>query len=64
MGNPDIDAGKHIVNKLIETAKKSKVQRYSSSKGIPGLRKAKANYYERRFGVSLQAKRSPEKIKG
>ena len=53
MGNPDIDAGKHIVNKLIETAKKSKVHRYSSSKGISGLRKAKANYYERRFGVSL-----------
>ena len=53
MGNPDIDAGEHIVNKLIETAKKSKVHRYSASKGISGLRKAKANYYERRFGVSL-----------
>ena len=53
MGNPDIDAGKHIVNKLIETAKKSKVHRYSASKGIAGLRRAKANYYERRFGVSL-----------
>mgnify|MGYP003950990731 CR=1 FL=1 len=53
MGNPDIDAGKHIVNKLIETAAKSKVHRYSASKGIPGLRRAKANYYKRRFGVSL-----------
>ncbi len=53
MGNPDIDAGKHIVDKLIETAKKSKVHRYSSSKGISGLRRAKASYYERRFGVSL-----------
>lgn len=53
MGNPDIDAGKHIVNKLIETAAKSKVHRYSASKGIPGLRRAKANYYKRRFGVAL-----------
>ena len=53
MGNPDVDAGKHIVNKLIETAKKTKVHRYSASKGIPGLRKAKAKYYERRFGVYL-----------
>ena len=53
MGNPDIDAGKHIVNKLIETAAKTKVHRYSASRGIPGLRRAKAKYYERRFGVSL-----------
>ena len=53
MGNPDIDAGKYIVNKLIQTAKKNKVHRYSASKGIPGLRRAKAKYYERRFGVSL-----------
>ena len=53
MGNPDIDAGKHIVNKLIETAVKTKVHRYSASRGIPGLRRAKAKYYERRFGVSL-----------
>ena len=53
MGNPDIDAGKHIINKLIETSKKPKVHRYSASRGIPGLRKAKARYYENRFGVAL-----------
>ena len=53
MGNPDIDAGKHIINKLIETSKKPKVHRYSASRGIPGLRRAKANYYKKRFGVSL-----------
>ena len=53
MGNPDIDAGKHIINKLIETSKKPKVHRYSASRGIPGLRKAKAKYYENRFGVAL-----------
>ena len=53
MGNPDIDAGKHIINKLIETSKKPKVHRYSASRGIPGLRKAKAKYYKNRFGVTL-----------
>ena len=53
MGNPDIDAGKHIINKLIETSKKPKVHRYSASRGIPGLRKAKAKYYKNRFGVAL-----------
>jgi len=53
MGNPDIDAGKHIINKLIETSKKPKVHRYSASRGIPGLRRAKAKYYENRFGVKL-----------
>ena len=53
MGNRDIDAGKHIINKLIETSRKPKVHRYSASRGIPGLRKAKARYYENRFGVAL-----------
>ena len=53
MGNPDIDAGQHIINKLIETSKKPKVHRYSASRGVPGLRRAKAKYYENRFGVNL-----------
>ena len=44
MGNPDIDAGQHIINKLIETSKKPKVHRYSASRGVPGLRRAKAKY--------------------
>ena len=53
MGNPDLDAPKHVKDKLIETVGKTRIDRYSSSKGIPGLRKAQANYYARRFGVSL-----------
>lgn len=53
MGNPDMPTPRHIVDKLIETARDPKSGRYSASKGIPGLRRAMAGYYERRFGVRL-----------
>jgi alanine-synthesizing transaminase len=53
MGNPDMPTPKHIVAKLIETARDPKSGRYSASKGIPGLRRAMAGYYLRRFGVKL-----------
>ncbi len=53
MGNPDMDTPKHIVDKLIETVQKPRTHRYSASKGIPGLRKAQAGYYARRFNVEL-----------
>jgi alanine-synthesizing transaminase len=53
MGNPDMPTPRHIVDKLIETVKRPKTHGYSASKGIPGLRRAMAAYYDRRFGVSL-----------
>lgn len=53
MGNPDLPTPQHIVDKLIETVQNPKTHRYSASKGIPGLRKAQAGYYQRRFGVKL-----------
>lgn len=53
MGNPDLPAPKHVMEKLVETVGKPRTDRYSSSRGIPGLRKAQAAYYERRFGVTL-----------
>ena len=53
MGNPDLDAPRHVIAKLVETAGRPRTDRYSSSKGIAGLRRAQANYYKRRFGVSL-----------
>ena len=53
MGNPDMPTPKHIVDKLIETVRDPKAGRYSQSKGIIGLRKAMAGYYDRRFGVKL-----------
>ncbi len=53
MGNPDQPPPQHVIDKLCEVAQKPDAHGYSQSKGIPGLRKAQANYYERRFGVEL-----------
>src|SRR5580698_7968640 len=53
MGNPDLPTPQHVLDKLKETLGKPRTDRYSTSKGIPGLRKAQAAYYERRFGVKL-----------
>jgi alanine-synthesizing transaminase len=53
MGNPDLPAPTHVVEKLKEVVGKSRTDRYSASKGIAGLRRAQAAYYERRFGVKL-----------
>ncbi len=53
MGNPDMPTPDHIVAKLQETVKDGRTHRYSTSRGIPGLRKAQASYYGRRFGVKL-----------
>jgi alanine-synthesizing transaminase len=53
MGNPDSPTPPHIVAKLVETVADPRSHRYSSSKGIPGLRRALAGYYDRRFGVRL-----------
>src|SRR5215813_2233011 len=57
MGNPDMPTPKHIVEKLVETVRDPRTNRYSASRGIPGLRKAMAAYYGRRFGVKID----PEK---
>ncbi len=54
MGNPDSPTPPHIVAKLVETVQDPRTHRYSTSKGIPGLRKALAAYYGRRFGVKLE----------
>ncbi|MEO5374945.1 MAG: LL-diaminopimelate aminotransferase [Alphaproteobacteria bacterium] len=53
MGNPDQPTPPHIVAKLCEAAADPRAHRYSASKGIPGLRKALAAYYARRFHVDL-----------
>jgi alanine-synthesizing transaminase len=53
MGNPDLPAPPHIVEKLKDTVGKPRTDRYSVSRGILGLRRAQAAYYLRRFGVKL-----------
>jgi len=55
MGNPDGATPKHIVDKLIEAAQKTRTHRYSLSKGIPRLRRAICNWYKSRYGVELDA---------
>ena len=53
MGNPDMPTPKHIRQKLKETVETPGAGRYSTSKGINGLRKAQVAYYKRRFDVNL-----------
>ena len=53
MGNPDLPPPAHVIEKLCEVARNPNAHGYSASKGIPGLRRAQANYYGQRFGVDL-----------
>ncbi|HVM80033.1 MAG TPA: LL-diaminopimelate aminotransferase [Stellaceae bacterium] len=57
MGNPDAPTPDHIVQKMIEAVQNPRAHGYSSSRGIPGLRRAYAAYYARRFGVELDPER-------
>ncbi len=57
MGNPDSPTPPHIVAKLVEAVQDPRTHRYSVSRGIPGLRRALAGYYQRRFDVSLDPER-------
>ncbi len=57
MGNPDSATPQHIVEKLLEAVQDPRTHRYSNSRGIPGLRKAVAAYYDRRFGVEVDPER-------
>lgn len=53
MGNPDQPSPAHVVSKLVEAAKKPPNHRYSASKGIYKLRLAIADWYQKRFQVSI-----------
>jgi alanine-synthesizing transaminase len=53
MGNPDLPPAPHIIEKLCEVARRDNVHGYSSSKGIPRLRKAICDFYQRNYGVEL-----------
>ncbi len=57
MGNPTTPPAQHIIDKLCEVAQRPNVHGYSASKGIPRLRKAICDFYERRFGVRLDPER-------
>jgi alanine-synthesizing transaminase len=53
MGNPDGPTPKHIVDKLVEAARRPNTHGYSVSKGIPRLRRAVCDWYQRRYGVEF-----------
>ncbi len=57
MGNPDLPAPKHIIDKLVDAAKKKHNHRYSASRGITRLREAVCEWYKGRYDVDLD----PEK---
>jgi len=57
MGNPDLPPPQHVIDKLCEVARDPGAHGYSQSKGIPGLRRAQANYYQRRWGVEVDPER-------
>ena len=57
MGNPDMPTPAHIVEKLVESARNPEAHGYSVSRGIVGLRRAMAGYYDRRFNVKLDPER-------
>lgn len=53
MGNPDQPAPPHVIDKLIEAARRKDTHRYSMSRGIPRLRRAICNWYQERYAVTL-----------
>jgi alanine-synthesizing transaminase len=52
-GNPDLPSPQTAVDKLCEAVRNPRNHRYSASRGIPKLRQAVADLYQRRFGVAL-----------
>lgn len=53
MGNPDLPSPPHVIEKIVEAAHNPKNHRYSESRGIPNLRAAITQWYDRRHGVTL-----------
>jgi len=53
MGNPDLPTPPHIVEKMIESARRPDTHRYSVSRGVPRLRRAICNWYRTRYRVEL-----------
>ncbi|HJO22879.1 MAG: aminotransferase class I/II-fold pyridoxal phosphate-dependent enzyme [Myxococcota bacterium] len=57
MGNPDLPTPPHVVEKICEASRDPRNHRYSASRGIPNLRAAITEWYQRRHGVSLDPER-------
>ena len=57
VGDPDIPTPSHIISRLIEAAQDSTNHRYPESDGLPELRRAVAEWYQKRFDVSLNSEK-------
>jgi len=55
IGDPDIPTPPHIITRLCQAARDPANHRYPEVDGLPELRQAMAGWYQRRFGVSLDA---------
>ena len=55
IGDPDIPTPPHVVERLRETALDAPNHRYPETDGLPEFRQAAADWYQRRFGISLDA---------
>jgi LL-diaminopimelate aminotransferase len=57
IGDPDIPTPPHVVDALVEAARDPANHRYPETEGLPEFRRAVAEWYERRFGLSLDSER-------
>jgi LL-diaminopimelate aminotransferase len=57
IGDPDIPTPPHVIDRLCQAAQDPANHRYPETEGLPELRRAIASWYERRFGVSLDAEK-------
>jgi LL-diaminopimelate aminotransferase len=64
IGDPDIPTPRHILDSLHEAAEDPANHRYPESDGLPELRQAMANWYERRFGLTFDAKKEVQPLLG
>jgi alanine-synthesizing transaminase len=57
MGNPDLPTPPHVIDKICEAARDPRNHRYSASRGVPNLRAAITEWYQRNHGVELDPQR-------
>lgn len=64
VGDPDLPTPKHVVDALAEAARDAATHRYPSYTGMPELRRSIADWYQRRFDVSLDADEQVQPLVG
>jgi len=57
VGDPDIPTPRHVIERVCQAAQDPQNHRYPESEGLPEFRNAIAQWYEKRFGVTLEPDR-------